>query len=221
VLLLRRAGHTARCVAGFASEEFDDRGVVFRGLHAHAWIEVVNAEGRWQRFDPTPTTARNGGIMANIDLNKLSNGEGIDPQPQALTPIDKEGQHSFTALATTWWPLLVLVTICAGFIVLLIIRRVKIQAIRDPRLAELQRRNDDLVRLALALGVPVKPATTLSDVANALEQRTGVDLHHHLDAHLAARFGNGPLPEPWPIDVLKNAARSKRAPVHANTELKL
>ena len=85
----------------------------------------------------------------------------------------------------------------------------------DPRLAELQRRNDDLVRLAVSLGVSVTPATTLSELAGALEKRTGLTLERHLDAHLAARYGNGPLPEPWPIDALRQGARVKPQPVRS------
>ena len=95
------------------------------------------------------------------------------------------------------------------FVVVLVIRRTRNHGSKDPRLAELQRRNDDLMRLAMTLGVSIKPATTLSEIATSLELRTGIDLHHHLDAHLAARFGNGPLPEPWPIEALKQAARVK------------
>jgi transglutaminase-like putative cysteine protease len=215
VILLRRAGHTARCVAGFASDEYDDRGVVFRGLHAHAWIEVVNAEGRWQRFDPTPGV-RNARITAGIDLGNNSTNQIKEPLPQDLPPVNEKNSTSLKTYAANWWPLIVMAVASLLYVVVIMVRKYRNQIPRDPRLAELQRRNDDLVRLAMTLGVMVKPATTLSDVATALEQRTGIDLRRHLEAHLAARFGNGPLPEPWPIDTLRQAARVKsNEPKHA------
>jgi len=209
VLLLRRAGHTARCVVGFASDEVDDRGVVFRGLHAHAWIEVVNAQGRWQRFDPTPAIylgMRPDGIPFGPDGQQTNPNE---PQPQELPPIVKPTDLSVETIARQWWPLLVSLAAVLVFVVILALRRRGARRQIDPRLAELQRRNDDLVRLAISLGVPVTPATTLSDVAIALQRRTGVALDRHLDAHLAARYGNGTLPEPWPIDALRQGARTK------------
>ncbi len=211
VLLLRRAGHIARCVAGFASDEIDDRGVVFRGLHAHAWIEVVNAEGRWQRFDPTPSI-RNRRITAGINLDNDGVKPDNEPEPKALAPIADKEKENLITLAENWWPV-----IAGGCLVLIVaivffVRRQRGAIIRDPRLAELQRRNDDLIRLALSMGVNVKPATTLSDVTSALELKTGIDLQIHLEAHLAARYGNGPLPEPWPYDAIRSANRAKREP---------
>jgi hypothetical protein len=129
--------------------------------------------------------------------------------PEALPPVVKSTEVSVEMLARQWWPLLVPLAAVLVFVVLMAVRSRGARRQLDPRLAELQRRNDDLVRLAVSLGVPVTPATTLSDVANALQRRTGVALDRHLDAHLAARYGNGPLPEPWPIDALRQGARTK------------
>jgi hypothetical protein len=47
-------------------------------------------------------------------------------------------------------------------------------------------------------GIRVDPHTTITSIVSALEERTDVDLQDHLAAHLAARFGAGPLPPPWP-----------------------
>ena len=79
---------------------------------------------------------------------------------------------------------------------------------RDPRLRELQRRNDDLIKVAAFLGIVVTPATTLSDLVAALEARTHLSLDVYLRAHLAARFGQGPLPEPWPLAALASAGKA-------------
>ena len=216
VLLLRRAGHTARCVVGFASDEIADRVVVFRGLHAHAWIEVVNARGRWQRFDPTPAIylpERTRGIDFGADGLPTNPDE---PQPQDLPPVALPATDTVETLARQWWPLLLPCGLVMIAVVVLLLRRGAGSRKVDPRLAELQRRNDDLVRLAVSLGVSVTPATTLSELASALQRRTGVALEHHLDAHLAARYGNGPLPEPWPIDALRQGARVKPQTARAN-----
>lgn len=209
VLLLRRAGHTARCVVGFASDEIDDRGVVFRGLHAHAWVEVVNAQGRWQRVDPTPSSF----LKIRVDgLNFGPENTGAlanEPQPEELPPVKAAQENTVNAIARRWWALLLPFAALALLALILLLRRQGGKRQLDPRLAELQRRNDDLVRFAVSLGVSVTPATTLSDLAGELQRRTGVDLASHLDAHLAARYGNGPMPEPWPIDRLRQAVRGK------------
>lgn len=211
VLLLRRAGHTARCVVGFASDEGGDRGIVFRGLHAHAWAEVVNSQGRWQRIDPTPSVyldLRDKGIP-NFDDEGAPRPQD-EPQPQELPPVtEPTTTAAVEALAKRWWPAFLPIVAVVLFIIVLLLRRGSGRQRIDPRIAELQRRNDDLVRLALSLGVNVTPATTISEVADALGRRTGVDLARHLDAHLAARYGSGPMPEPWPIDALRTGARNR------------
>lgn len=211
VLLLRRAGHTARCVVGFASDEGDDRGIVFRGLHAHAWVEVVNSQGRWQRVDPTPAVYLE---LREKDVPDFNNDGTRTPQdeqqPEELPPVgEPTATAAVEAIAKRWWPVLLPFAGVVVVLLLLLVRRGSHRQRIDPRIAELQRRNDDLVRLAMSLGVTVTPATTLSEVADALKRRTGVDLERHLDAHLAARYGSGPMPEPWPIDALRQGARGK------------
>jgi transglutaminase-like putative cysteine protease len=211
VLLLRRAGHTARCVAGFASDEFDDRGLVFRGLHAHAWVEIVNAQGRWQRFDPTPGT-RNARIMQGMENlihnNNSTNGELIPETERAVEPL---APTTLSHMKKNWgaWSLIIGAAVIAlGF---LIARLLRSSTKRDPHVSELQRRHDDLLRLALSLGIAVKPATTLSDIVTTLEQRAGLNLQRHLDAHLRARFDHGPLPPPWPIEEIRAKIRKNPA----------
>jgi transglutaminase-like putative cysteine protease len=202
VLLLRRAGHAARCVAGFASDEFGDHDVVFRGLHAHAWVEVINSKGRWQRFDPTPPTSlslRSEGFDPSQDATHAKL-----PEAQPLTPVEGERESVPAAIARHWPRALAAALLAVLAIAWWLLRRRG--PAPDPRLAELQRHSDNLFRLATALGVNVGPATTLSQVAEAVQRRTGVDLAHHLDAHLRARFSDGPMPEPWPIGELRTAA---------------
>jgi hypothetical protein len=207
VLLLRHAGHVARCVVGFASDELDERGVVFRGLHAHAWVEVVDSHGQWLRCDPTPPGGlgiRNRGIPAD------ETEEAPPPQP-GQAPVGEA--KAVPGAGGRQRSLIVAVALASAGIAVafwLLRRRRGI----DPRLALLQRHTENLFRVAVAMGVPVGPATTLTEVAHALSACTGVALDAHLAAHLAARFGGGPRPAPGPIDALRAAGR-RQAPLSA------
>jgi transglutaminase-like putative cysteine protease len=206
VLLLRRAGHAARCVGGFASNEIDPRGITFRALHLHAWIEIINSRGEWQRFDPSPES-RMDKILAGVTL----------PAPKAHYPESpaRKNPAAFSPSVQGWSRKAVL-TCCAMLLGGLAIRGAfryrkaysNAPKARDPRVMELQRRNDDLIKVATALGIVVTPATTLSDLVAALERRTSISLDDHLRAHLAARFGQGPLPAPWPIAALAKAGKA-------------
>ncbi|MHA3774926.1 transglutaminase-like domain-containing protein [Verrucomicrobiota bacterium sgz303538] len=205
VLLLRRAGHPARCVNGFASDEIDSRGVTFRELHLHAWIEVINSQGEWQRFDPSPDS-RMARILAGGTLPPVKAHPPEPPlkeKPAASSPQ----VHRWPRQATPTF-----LSMLLGALAILGAFRCRkwfsgASRPRDPRLIELQRRNDDLIKVAAALGIMVTPATTLSDLVAALERRTHISLDEHRRAHLAARFGQGPIPPPWPIEMLVNAAR--------------
>ena len=55
-LLLRVQGIPCRLVGGYLAHEWDpeSRSVVARSRHAHAWVEVMRADGAWLTFDPTP-----------------------------------------------------------------------------------------------------------------------------------------------------------------------
>jgi Transglutaminase-like superfamily len=206
VLLLRRAGHPARCVGGFASNEIDPRGITFRVLHLHAWIEIINSRGEWQRFDPSPES-RMDKILAGVTL----------PVPKARHLQSPGGKNPAAfSPSVQGWPRKAVLTFWAillgGLAVLGAFRHRKAfsnpSKASDPRVAELQRRNDDLIKVATSLAIVVTPATTLSDLVAALERRTSISLDDHLQAHLAARFGQGPLPAPWPLAALAKAGKA-------------
>lgn len=204
-ILLRRQGHAARCVSGYASDERDQDGYTFRGLHAHAWVEVRDTDGRWLRVDATPP-----GHLATMeqygqepDPSTQSNGTAmiLPGKPAAPPPpVASRGRNTGAA-----WLALGAIAVIGGWGLL---RRRRGPAI-DPVQAELMRQNENLVRLAQQLGVPVAAHTTLSQLANRLSDRTGIDLAPLLDAHLAARFGGGPLPPPWPLDRLRSAGMER------------
>ncbi|GEM_PF-2470024 len=204
VLLLRRAGVQARCVAGFASDEQGPQMVIFRALHAHAWLEIVNSKGSWQRIEATPP----GSLpqrSAGIDETDTLPAQGQLPKGVSLPPsVEPEAVE----VDLQWWNLTL------GALALLLVGLLwymRRSAGCDARLSALQRQSDSLFRLAATCGLPVGPATTLSQVAHALEARTGIDLSLHLDQHLRARFGNGPMPEAWPLSELRSAARARAA----------
>jgi hypothetical protein len=206
VLLLRRAGFQARCIAGFASDEINEGAVVFRALHAHAWLEVVNSKGSWQRVDATPPGVLSERSKGVNEADPAGQAAQL-PKPQELPPA-----HDLAAAAAAAahsprrvLPLLGLAGLLIG---VLWWRR---RAAYDPRLSELQRHSDSLLRVAASLGVPLMPSTTLSQVAAALQARTGIDLTLHLDQHLRARFGDGAMPAAWPINELRAAGRARRA----------
>lgn len=195
-VLLRRAGHSARCVAGFASNEHDEQGFTFRGFHAHAWIEVLSSAGAWQRFDPTPAsrlTMRDAGDSAT----ELAQPKPVQlPDPEATMVERKDKGHAAWYLAA--------IPVLAALAFALLRRR---PASGDARQTALSRQANDLYRLAASLGVSVERHTTLSCVAGKLGELARMDLSPLLDAHLAARFSNGPMPKAWPLDEIRERAR--------------
>jgi len=208
-IMLRRLGHPARCVSGYASDESDADGFTFRGLHAHAWLEVRDAGGRWLRVDPTPAsrmaTMHERGIdPASAGLREVTAmtlpGKPTSPPP----PIAKRARGVPGGL--------ILAAVAVAAITLALCWRRKRGIPLTPVQAALQRQHENLVRVAQQLGVPVADHTTLSELAARLSARTGVDLGRHLAAHLDARFGGGPLPPPWPIDLLRAGGAARMPP---------
>ena len=57
-LLLRARNVPCRLAGGYLTNEWnDERGVaVARSKNAHAWVEVLTADGQWHTFDPTPAS---------------------------------------------------------------------------------------------------------------------------------------------------------------------
>jgi hypothetical protein len=58
-LMLRSQGIPCRIVTGYCSNEWDDEGRVLtiRSSHAHAWVEVLDTDGRWFVADATPAAS--------------------------------------------------------------------------------------------------------------------------------------------------------------------
>ncbi len=184
-LLLRRAGHAARCVVGYASAEWDGSGVVFRRLHAHAWSEILAEDGRWQRVEATPPVAH--GLLDGIDR------AGHDPPPaSAAVPLQppRFSAHDLGAVL-----ILAVAAIALGAGLVFARRR---RRRRNDLQAAHRQRGIELVELARSLGVRVAPADTAAAICQAITARTGLDLSRELAAYEAARFGGGPPPKAWP-----------------------
>ena len=204
VLLMRTAGHPARCVVGYASNEVDGNEVLFRGANAHAWAEyqvTVGDATYWRRFDPTPPS--------HLALRAPS-GEGIDaenPFGDEDVPDANEVEAEFKG-----WRQIFYWTAGIALLVLFswLVWRLNRGQIKSPRERQLNKSTEQLVSCALQLGISVNPHTSLSTLAEAIQEHTGVDLQECLRAHLAARFAKGPMPPPWPIAQLKEAIKAKR-----------
>lgn len=210
-VLLRALGVPARVVVGFSADEMHPRGVVFRNRGAHAWIEYAHhgADGRlrWWRCDPTPSshlTARGGSGAADDPF--------LEEDPSAWLADAAQDAAQAAQPPTRRWPWFVL---AAGLLVALaaLIAWARRRHAGDPRELVLRQQTEDLVSLALDLGIPVQAATTLSALAAAVGSAARQDLTPLLSEHLAARFGQGPLPRPWPVAELRMAARRRDPPV--------
>ncbi len=206
VIMLRRARHPARCVAGLASPERDEDGYTFRAFHAHAWVEVLDADGIWRRVDPTPASR-----MAHLPTED-ENGNPL-PAPDAL-PSSLDALARETNAPSGRWRWLAVAVAIAATLVIAVRSLIPSGMARpsDPKLKALARHTEDLVRFAESIGVRVAPHWTLTAVAEAVQARTAVTLDAHLAAHLAARYGGGPLPEPWPMARLRAAADADAKP---------
>ncbi|TVR48927.1 MAG: transglutaminase domain-containing protein, partial [Planctomycetota bacterium] len=209
VVLMRASGHPARPVLGYASDEFGENEITFRALHAHAWGEFLRSnDGLWQRFDTTPA----GGLAQRSDGVDLHQEDEWEDQAFAPEQDPEEELAAAVAMRQWWWWLLLAVPGFLGLI--LIIRHLRrLQAI-DPHQRCMAKHRNELLRCAQDCGVSIEASTTLSSIAEELSQASGVDLNQTLRQHLAARFGSGPLPEPWPIKEIRQAyaQRQQRRP---------
>lgn len=215
-ILLRRAGVPARCVIGYASDEIDGITATFRSRHAHAWLEIASGD-RWLRVDPTPGNDPVAGpdpVAGNVP------GAPAQLRPQPLPPatpeppvqVDHPQDAAVSDARALPWLLASALVLGAALALIWLLSWLltwKSAPNRPVHAPALDRRAADLLRLATELGLPVTPATTLANLADGLAQRTGMDLTRHRDAHLSCRFGNGPLPPPWPIAELRALGRAK------------
>ncbi len=214
-LLLRHSNHPARLIIGYASKEHDDKGVTFRAMDAHAWVEYVDSDGGWRRIDPTPP-----GPLDKI-REEAARGEQLPPPPAYEpppaasapptllgAPVQAISRHGLLV------PLAIGVALAAAALAWHL-KRVRARPWQDPRRVALERRADDLFVFARSLGIEVQPASTVLSVSLALERSCGLDLGRWRDAHLAARYGTGPMPEPWPFAQMRTAAKARSAAVRA------
>ncbi|MFW5846407.1 MAG: transglutaminase-like domain-containing protein, partial [Planctomycetota bacterium] len=187
VVLLRTAGFAARPVIGYLSDEQHDHGFLFRSIHAHAWVEILNVDGQWLRLDPTP------GVALQMDAAEL------DRDPRLLME-DWEGEALRHIERGPNWSLLagIGILVVATVVMLLRYRR------RAPNSSagisgHLLRASEDLLDQAVALGIEVNPGSSITDIVRAIEGKTGRDLDDALQAYHRARFaGDRQAFSGWP-----------------------
>ena len=209
-LLLRVAGHPARCVVGFSSDEVRPEGIVFRSLGAHAWVEVLANSGgapRWYRLEVTPS-----GHLAQraegLDLSgdPFANERRFEDASDWSQEDTRDSEHT----GGDWPVWSVVVLLVSGFAVVVVLARRR-GGVGDLRIRTLDRQTEGLLGLAEELNITVAPHSSLCCIVRAIEQRSGIELEEILQAHLRARFDQGPLPPPWPLSAIRAAARERQA----------
>ncbi|CAN5710131.1 hypothetical protein BH11PLA1_BH11PLA1_09470 [soil metagenome] len=105
-------GIPAQVVTGYAGGEYNTMGEHFtiRRSDAHAWVEIMLNEGRWETFDPTPPSElpherrAGGGLIAWIrqayeamEFSWIENVVSFD-QSRAASPDDARGKSWDSAL---------------------------------------------------------------------------------------------------------------------------
>lgn len=115
-LMCQSVGMKARVVVGFKCDDFNTLGgyYVVRQSHAHAWVEVMTADG-WERFDPTASTEANAGtraltlwqrIRGAINFLEYKWGSSVvnyDSESQTNIIQTTENSLTSTAIQTSGW----------------------------------------------------------------------------------------------------------------------
>ena len=80
-VLLRASGHPARIVTGYALPEGQQSTLPWRlqKLHGHGWVEVIDGQGHWVVWDPTPPISVSGdnGTPVASTLMPFSDPAGV------------------------------------------------------------------------------------------------------------------------------------------------
>ena len=81
-IMLRSTGIPSRVVSGFAGGEYDPKqnGILFRGRHAHAWVEAYFPQYGWLTMDATPVSERSLKINKQSFFSKIAGIFSTDPQ---------------------------------------------------------------------------------------------------------------------------------------------
>jgi hypothetical protein len=157
----------------------------------------------WLRVDPTPpdyALARTGSVTPAVP--EL----GTDP-----SRTDATGWTPASATTITCAIALPAIALLAILIAAFLLRQ-RFQPPGEERRRILIRRTEDLLRLAHDLGLRVDQHDTLSAIVDRISGRTGIDLGSELSAHLAARYGGGPVPPPWPCQRIRQTAAAQAEP---------
>jgi transglutaminase-like putative cysteine protease len=181
-LLLRRMGVSARYVTGFLCLEAtlaDDLWLA-RNKHAHAWTELVGADGAWHTADFTPASGLPGVEAASGVERVLDWLRGL--YERVATVLSRQGLVAATLgllrsglvwLVSSWWRVALLVAL-AGFAVARRRRRraPKVATVDRVFPADVARERESFLRLERSLarkGLGKLESETLPEYAARLE----------------------------------------------------
>jgi transglutaminase-like putative cysteine protease len=198
VLMLRFLGIPARIVTGFYGGEKNKYGgyVIVRESDAHSWVEAW-IDGRWTRFDPTPSVAKAHPSSLSLFLDSLRMNwsryvVGFSARDQ-LSIL-----HTFSltfAFPEMYAPRLrsapvkavvcvLLVLLCLGGVVWLAVRTVRLH-----RYGLVTGKYVGFRRSLKKKGVPVSPSTTAGDLRKAVRGRGWKSAEEFLALYEEFRFG--------------------------------
>ena len=132
-IMLRAVDIPARVVTGYRAHAVDESGerVLVRAMDAHAWVEVLDEEGRWHAFDPTPAAEVDSGgpsflaRMSGKAHELWTTVTGFDAEARAALLARLSGAPGATLAYASERPLRAAVfsTLCAALVCAWVARR--------------------------------------------------------------------------------------------------
>lgn len=187
-LLLRCEGVPCRVVGGFLVHErsADGRAMIARCRDAHAWVEVLAADGSWHRFDGTPAsdvrrrTQVTSGILSTI-------GGWLQSLWSTITGFDEHGRSALLQrlLAVPRSHPLTTAACLVLCVCLWLRRRHRRRQSRQPAIADLQRA---MRRARLQLQPGETPRELLARLPAELPTPLADELARSVQAHERARY---------------------------------
>ncbi|MFN3740163.1 MAG: transglutaminaseTgpA domain-containing protein [Thermodesulfovibrionales bacterium] len=213
VLMLRSIGIPARVVTGFSGGQINEIGnyIIVRQKDAHSWVEAL-IDGRWLRFDPTPSETISEpappGIFLYLDYLKLKWQRYVvsfsrEDQKKIIGGIKRSGEKirikiedfiiSATgaikrAISIVSMPFLFVIMLS---IVILSFLFFKITLLKRPSYQEVSLYYVKLKKLLKEKGFPLGDSSTPLDVFNygLLSGLPKEELEEFIELYLSARFG--------------------------------
>lgn len=179
-VLGRELGIPSRVVLGFTPGEVTGDVIQVRDTNAHAWVEMWMPEVGWVQFDPTPRGEfQPPSLTAGFDPEEFVDAPGF---PGSLTnPITPPDAGNVTgiqdippatggAIATRWWPLLVLAIALVISVVPAAKRIRRRRRLTRARNGDITAVWDEIVDRLVDLGEPIPPSLTPMELARSTDE---------------------------------------------------